>query len=311
MKYIFFLFFCLFLSTCCVCEDDYMLRCQGLPENIEFDENRINKKVIVIGVDGIRSDVVQESISPFLFGLTQNLDTYFTDSHIVEGNTSSGPNWSSILTGVHMNKHNVLGNDFNNPNFTEFPPFFYFLENIEHEIHTVSLVNWLPIQTHITANFVDYGPEESLSDFEVYNSCKEILTNNNPVQGDVIFLQFDELDGAGHSFGFSADVEEYSSTLSTIDDYIEDLFNIIQDKRTNSEDWLVLIVSDHGGDGTGHGDANNPHINKTVFYANHPNLNFIDCHITSMADLVPTIFSFLGIYSEQYLCKTDGVSIIE
>ena len=311
MKYIFFLFFCLFLSTCCVCEDDYMLRCQGLPDNIEFDENRINKKVIVIGVDGIRSDVVQESISPFLFGLTQNLDTYFTDSHIVEGNTSSGPNWSSILTGVHMNKHNVLGNDFNNPNFTEFPPFFYFLENIEHEIHTVSLVNWLPIQTHITANFVDYGPEESLSDFEVYNSCKEILTNNNPVQGDVIFLQFDELDGAGHSFGFSADVEEYSSTLSTIDNYIEDLFNIIQNKRTNSEDWLVLIVSDHGGDGTGHGDANNPHINKTVFYANHPNLNFIDYHITSMADLVPTIFSFLGIYSEQYLCKTDGVSIIE
>ena len=311
MKYIFFLFFCLFLSTCCVCEDDYMLRCQGLPDNIEFDENRINKKVIVIGVDGIRSDVVQESISPFLFGLTQNLDTYFTDSHIVEGNTSSGPNWSSILTGVHMNKHNVLGNDFNNPNFTEFPPFFYFLENIEHEIHTVSLVNWLPIQTHITANFVDYAPEESLSDFEVYNSCKEILTNNNPVQGDVIFLQFDELDGAGHSFGFSADVEEYSNTLSTIDDYIEDLFNIIQDKRTNSEDWLVLIVSDHGGDGTGHGDANNPHINKTVFYANHPNLNFIDYHITSMADLVPTIFSFLGIYSEQYLCKTDGVSIIE
>ena len=175
MKYIFILFFCLFLSTCCVCEDDYMLRCQGLPENIEFDENRINKKVIVIGVDGIRSDVVQESISPFLFELSQNQDTYFTDSHIVEGNTSSGPNWSSILTGVHMNKHNVLGNDFNNPNFDEYPPFFYFLENIEYEINTVSLVNWLPIQTHITANYVDYGPEESLSDLEVFNSCKEIL----------------------------------------------------------------------------------------------------------------------------------------
>jgi predicted AlkP superfamily pyrophosphatase or phosphodiesterase len=311
MKYIFLFFLSLFLSTCCVCEDDYILRCEGFSETIEYNEETINRKVIVIGVDGVRSDVVQESISPFLFSLSKSQDTYFTDSHIVEGNTYSGPNWSSILTGVHMNKHNVLDNDFNSPNFDDFPPFFYFLENIQHEVNTVSLVNWLPIQTHITSNFVDYGPEESLSDYEVFNTCKEILINNNPVEGDVIFLQFDELDGAGHNYGFSADVEEYRNTLSVIDDYIEELFYIIQNKRISGEDWLILVVSDHGGDGNGHGDSNNPHINKTVFYANHPSLNFIDYHISSMADLVPTIFSFLGVYSEQYQCKTDGVSLLE
>ncbi len=81
--------------------------------------------------------------------------------------------------------------------------------------------------------------------------------------------------------------------------------------RWSPDGRYIAYVSDHGGDGTGLGDASNPHINKTVFYANHPNLNFIDYHISSMADLVPTIFSFLGIYSEQYQCKTDGVSLIE
>ena len=73
----------------------------------------------------------------------------------------------------------------------------------------------------------------------------------------------------------------------------------------------VFIVSDHGGAGTGHGDADNPHIIQTVFYAQHPNLNFSDYHTTSMADLAPTILDFLGVRSEKYECKKDGVSLIE
>ena len=311
MKYILIFFLSLFISSCCKCDDDFLAMCNGLSDLIEYDSETINRKVIVIGVDGIRSDVVQESISPFLFNMSQNENTYFTNSHTVEGNTYSGPNWTSLLTGVHMRKHNVLGNNFNEPNLSEYPPFFYFLEEIEIDINTVSLVNWLPIQTNIISESVDYGPEESLSDFEVYNSCKEILINNNPINGDVIFLQFDELDGAGHSYGFSANVKEYRNTLTIIDNYIEDLFSIIQDKRNNGEDWMVFIVSDHGGDGISHSDANNPHVNKTVFYANHPNLKFTDYHTSSMADLFPTIMDFLGITMEKHRCKIDGVSLLE
>ncbi len=311
MKYITFILFGLFLSSCCVCEDDYMLRCEGLSESIEYNPETINRKVLVIGIDGIRSDAMQDSISPFLFDLSLQEDTYFTDSHMTERITYSGPNWSSLLTGVHMSKHNVLENEFLNPNFYQYPSFFYYLENIEEPINTVSIVNWLPIHTHILSDVVDYAPTESISDLEVFNSCKEILLNNNPVEGDVIFLHFDELDGAGHSYGFSADVEEYRTTLTTIDGYTEELFNIIESKRDNGEDWIVFIVSDHGGAGTGHGDAENPHINQTVFYTQHPNLNFTHYHTTSMADLAPTILDFMGVGSDKYHCIKDGVSIIE
>ena len=311
MKYIILILVSFLLSTCCVCEDDYMLRCEGLSESIEYNPETINRKVLVIGIDGIRSDVMQDSISPFLFDLSLQEDTYFTDSHMTERITYSGPNWSSLLTGVHMSKHNVLENEFLNPNFYQYPSFFYYLENIEEPINTVSIVNWLPIHTHILSDVVDYAPTESISDLEVFNSCKEILLNNNPVEGDVIFLHFDELDGAGHSYGFSADVEEYRNTLTTIDGYTEELFNIIESKRDNGEDWIVFIVSDHGGDGTGHVDADNPYINQTVFYAQHPNINFTDYHTTSMADLAPTILDFLGVGSEKYHCIKDGVSIIE
>ena len=45
-------------------------------------------------------------------------------------------------------------------------------------------------------------------------------------------MHFDELDAA---------FPEYSSTLNTLDTNI---------KRLSGEDWLIMVVSDHGGDGT-------------------------------------------------------------
>ena len=89
----------------------------------------------------------------------------------------------------------------------------------------------------------------------------------SPFNADVIFVHFDELDAAGHAFGFSSDVPEYSSTLNTLDTYVENLFNTINTKRLAGEDWLIMLVSDHGGDGTGHGDPQNPYINQTIFFA--------------------------------------------
>ena len=100
--------------------------------------------------------------------------------------------------------------------------------------------------------------------------------------------------------------------MSRIDVFVESLFNIIEEKRNDlGENWLFLIVSDHGGDGTGHGDAENPHINQTIFISQHPNLNFIPNYITNQTDLAPTILNYMGVASEAIDCNMDGVSIIE
>ena len=89
------------------------------------------------------------------------------------------------------------------------------------------------------------------------------------------------------------------------------MFNTINTKRLAGEDWLIMVVSDHGGDGTGHGDAQNPHINQTIFFAHHPNLIFKNQYTSSQADLAPTILDFLGISNPNFDCQTDGVSIFE
>jgi predicted AlkP superfamily pyrophosphatase or phosphodiesterase len=283
------------------------------PDVIVIDSLKIDRKVLIIGIDGFRSDVMQESISPFIYGLSQNNNVYCNLNHIVEGITSSGPNWSSLLTGVHLEKHNVTNNNFENDNYNNYPPFFHYIETADNNIQTASIVNWTPINNYIMSDYADFVPVESINDSTVFENAKKILLNTDSINADILFLHFDELDGAGHTYGYSSLIPEYINTVNILDFYAENLFDIIENRRSNGEDWMYFIISDHGGDGTGHGDANNPNINTTIFLAEHPFLQLKAncCYTSSQADLASTVLDFLGILSSQFEYNTDGVSILE
>ena len=279
---------------------------------ITIDSTKNNRNILIIGIDGYRSDVMQELISPFLFDLTRHDNTYYNLEHITEEITYSGPNWSSILTGVHTNKHNVTNNNFDNDRYNYFPPLFNYIENANNNINTYSIVNWTPINKYILSDFVDYSPELSINDSIVYEMTKNLILNSDTLDSDVIFIHFDEPDGAGHNYGFSPSIEEYTNTINRIDFYSNSLYNIIEEKRQNGEDWLFIVISDHGGDGTAHGDATNPNINRTIFFVNHPEeiLKTNCCYISNMTDLAPTVLNFLGIKSNEFNFQKDGNSII-
>ena len=89
------------------------------------------------------------------------------------------------------------------------------------------------------------------------------------------------------------------------------MFNLIETKRVDGEDWICFIVSDHGGEGTDHGDSSNPNINKTIFFAEHPTLSFRKNYTSNQTDLSASILDFLGITNSNFDCKTDGISILE
>ena len=279
---------------------------------ITIDTSKINRKVLIIGVDGFRSEAMQQSITPFLHQLSQSSTVFFNDCHSVEDHTISGPNWSSLLTGVHWCKHQVTNNSFTDNQLSDFPSFFHYIENADSSINTTSIVNWTPINEFLTFEKADHFPQNSLSDAEVYQLAEETLINQNAVSSDVLFLHFDDPDAAGHGHGFSSSVTEYAQVLTQTDNYVQQLFSIIETKRNNGEDWIVFIVSDHGGDGTSHGDGQyNPYIANTIFFAQHPSLLFKESCSSSQVDLIPTILDFIGINSQAFNCKTDGSSILQ
>ena len=62
-------------------------------------------------------------------------------------------------------------------------------------------------------------------------------------------------------------------------------------------------MSDHGGDGDGHGDYNNIHIRETIFIAEHPSLPFKLNHESNMADIAPFVLIFLGLRVRSLIVK--------
>lgn len=307
-----FLFLASFVTSCTndstACEE-WIINCEDT--GIQVDTSKSNRKVLIIGIDGVRSEAMTEDISPFLYEFSNRPTTYFTDRNLVERLTFSGPNWSSLLTGVHFCKHKVFDNKYSNNELSVFPHFFNYIERANSSIVTASIVNWIPINQYSAIAHADHAPTNQITDQEVFEQAQELLQNQTPIDPDVLFLHFDELDGAGHEFGYHPDVTEYANTLNTIDGYIQQIVATIETKRSNGEDWIIFVVSDHGGDGKGHGGGfDNEHIKYTIFYANHPTESFIQNHTSTQVDLVPSVLYFMGIISDEFNCKKDGISIM-
>jgi len=308
---IYFFFMMMFFVFFISCKKDIPINfCEFQEDSIKVDSIKINNKVIIIGIDGFRSDAMTKEITPFIYDFSQR-NTYKNLSHLTEEDTYSGPNWSSILTGVHYNKHNVTDNSFGGSLFEMFPTFLYYIENNVNSINTSSIVNWLPINQKILSRDVDYHTNNQISDSLVFIEALNLLLNNDPIKPDVLFLHFDELDAAGHNFGFSPNIIEYTGVLNNIDFYVDSLVNIIDNKRLSGENWMCILVSDHGGDGYSHGDYNNIHTRETVFIVEHPIQNFKLQHKSNMTDIAPTVLDFLGISSAKFNCSRDGQSVLE
>jgi predicted AlkP superfamily pyrophosphatase or phosphodiesterase len=278
--------------------------------SVQLDLDKRSRKVLIIGIDGFRPDALKANITPFLHTLSRNRKNYFTRRHGVQRLTISGPNWSSILTGVNACKHRVENNKFEGNRLEEFPHFFKYIEEADSCFSTASIVHWTPINEFIANNHTDLTHEGT--DLQVYNQGREMLLNQNPISPDILFLHFVDLDVAGHSFGFNPFVPEYANTLTTIDEYVKGLFSIIETKRMDGEDWMIFVVSDHGGDKKNHSrGSENRNINNTIFIINHPYLKFVRSYDSSQTDIVPTVLDFIGIHSEKFNRIMDGISLID
>ena len=213
-----------------------------------FTNTQTTKKVLIIGIDGCRTDALELANTPEIDNLMSN-GIYSPDA-LNEDITISGPGWSAILCGVWSDKHLSLDNSFTGTDYTNYPSLFKHIEDFDSNLHTVSICNWDPINDYIIQNHADYKLNTS-SDLEVSNEAVNYLSSNNP---DFMFLHFDDVDHAGHSYGFSPDTSQYITAIEGVDSYLSPIIQSISQRPDYiNEDWLILITTDHGGLGTSHG----------------------------------------------------------
>ena len=151
-------------------------------------------------MDGVRPDALEAANTPNMDALIAN--GIFSADALNEDITMSGPGWSANLTGVWSDSHGVTNNNFTGSNFDAYPSFMKRLEMSNPELNTHSICHWGPINDYILEADVDEAYNLT-TDAAVASAGVWILTDEEP---HAIFLHLDDVDLAGHSYGYSTAV---------------------------------------------------------------------------------------------------------
>ena len=224
-----------------------------------FTEAIAQNKVLILGIDGLRPDALLAAKTPNLDDLWKNGAYSFNAK--TDDLSWSGVCWTGMLTGVWKDKHKVMGNEYKNPNIKEYPHFFNLAKQQQPDLRTYSIANWSPVHKILQEDDATVV-QNKLTDGLVTKSVKKALKKEDV---DAMFVHLDNVDHAGHKFGYAPDNSKYIRSIEKTDKKIRRIVKSLQ-KRKNytNENWLILVSTDHGGSGTNHGKAIPEHT--TIFY---------------------------------------------
>ncbi|GLX67191.1 LamG-like jellyroll fold domain-containing protein [Paenibacillus glycanilyticus] len=219
------------------------------------------KRVVVIGMDGAGVSVTPDApyweTSSSQKGKVGSLLNIPSIRKIIEGGaasysaqstlpSSSSPNWGAMISGVDYSKH-LIDNDisgiYSYSETSQYPSMFKKLRAAIPTAKLAAFTTWSNIITgHIEPSVGVEG--HSVSDEEDVAAFKQYVAEGKADDSSLIFFQLDDLDHAGHTYGFYT--KKYFEQLNSMDHLVGDIYGALED-RGLLEDTLILMATDHGG----------------------------------------------------------------
>ena len=204
------------------------------------------KHVVIVGIDGAGTYFEKDYM--------ENFHRIFADGAVkygvrTETKTDSGPNWTSILTGVSYFKHgaeNGVVQLEQERKFKRYPSIFKIVHDAMSDAELASICNWGAINAGIVEDNigvykVNVGPDTATVDANV----SYFDEGHKPA---LFFTQLDDVDAAGHGYGSSS--KEYEEAMIRADGYIGTIFDAVE-RNGLLEDTLFIVTADHGHKETG------------------------------------------------------------
>ncbi|KJK59687.1 alkaline phosphatase family protein [Saccharothrix sp. ST-888] len=251
-----------------------------------------SRRVLVVGIDGVRLDLLPELHTPHLDSVAA---AGFLAPVLVDDATPtmSGPCWATIVTGVGAAKHGVLGNHLGGNRLDVFPDFTTRLAAV-HRRRTFAAGGWEPLFLSRSGGPLFAAPSRlsyiaPLEDTpEAWEVCDErvtaeavhVLSGEDRPQASFVYLG--AVDETAHFLGCG---EEYRRSIETADARLGRLLEAIEDRA--DEEWTVIVVTDHGHvDQGGHGGRTE--LERTAWIAARgpgivPGAPVADLHHTDVA----------------------------
>jgi len=271
-------------------------------------------KVLAIGIDGIRPDVLAEVPTPNLDALaaagayTAQAQTGFP--------TVSGPGWSSFLTGVWPDKHGVVSNDFSSSAYDRYPDFLTRLEQADPAFGTMAVVDWMPLGAA-----VDGGPllSDAVDSLIVLDGYELGWLEADSIGGDLAaaalsssdvdaaFVYIGAADELSHESG--AIGEEYRGAIAAADRIVGRLVAAIRSRPMyDQEDWLIIMSSDHGRTTEGGHGGDSPEERTIPFLVSGPSASAALTGSADIVDVAVTALVHLGVELDP-AWELDGAPI--
>lgn len=228
-------------------------------------------KVLLIGIDGVRPDVLAEVGTPNLDALIA--EGAYSDRARTGRPTVSGPGWSSMLTGVWPEKHGVTSNDFTGNNYQRYPDFLTRIESVRPDLRTVVVADWPPLVGEDSggpligdAPDVKHAPDGYEIGWDEADSLSTELAVRELRTGDpdALFVYLGAPDETSHQHGSIG--AEYRAAIADADRRVGILLAAMRDRPGyGDEDWLILVSTDHGRRPDG-GHGGDSEAESTIFY---------------------------------------------
>jgi len=245
---------------------------------------------LIITIDGLRPDAIDKADTPNLDSLIRE-GSYTPSAKTVEL-AKTLPSLTSMVTGLTPERHGMTENQ-STPELghTEFDTIFTVAKN--SGLSTAMFVGKDKLSYINVPGSIDRYESTSMAKQSVEmitESCSSHMKKQKP---RLTLVHFPYPDLAGHTHGWMSG--EYMDSIESVDKAIGTIIGSLKEAGM-FENTFIVIMSDHGGEGTTHG-SDVPHSERIPWLASGKNVKK-DYRLSGQVyiyDTAPTVLSALGL----------------
>lgn len=276
-----------------------------------FTQQKGIKHVVVIGVDGLSTDGIILAQPPVMTRMMKE-GSYTLRNRSVRP-TSSSSNWASMMNGAGVEQHGVTSNDWQLNNYTieptvrgtegMFPTIFGVLRAQRPHAVIAAAYEWAEWGRLIERKSLDVD----VPGLDTRATAAAAIKTMKEKKPDLLFMHFDNVDGAGHGSGHGS--AQYYAAVLLADSLIGAVLQAEKDAGIDGS-TITIVVSDHGGIGFGHGGDSMEELENPRLYFGKGIAKGRELTVpVATYDLAPTIAVILGLQLPEYWIGTPTMAV--
>ncbi len=239
------------------------------------DSTELQRKVLIISVDGVSGRALKEINPPNIAQLMEHGKYSFDVKASTTSTSASG--WVTMMTGIPYSKHGISDSTFiYNPgdfdedaNIPYYPPALQYLQPIKTRMNIAFVTPWDELADYM--GFLGTNSVAVQNDERVKDTTISMLKSLNSL--GVMVVDLHDADVAGSKGLYSLADFDYRNAIKTDDQYIGDIIHALKSRENyENEDWLVMVTTNHAG------SPDNP--KKGFVVLSNPRLNKEEVHQT-------------------------------